>query len=199
MISDQALMSILLTLNLEVHILLLLWRMLIKGAHVLFYVAFVWRILKACIGRLKLIACLGLTIVERIWLDILLTSLHGRWDRTVTCAIGLGIDLLSGLILHVNLMIQVHWNRIIVVWSTHAIRVCINSVLIIIRLIHVLIGLVHGGASDSRHVIPQHISSTIDELALSMLLGIVDVCLGGLFYLRWFHLVIHLIGLQVWR
>ena len=152
--------------------------MLIKGTHILFHMTFIGRILVACICRLKFIACLGFSIVKRIRLDIL-TSFHGRWYRTVTCTIGLGINLLRGLILHVNLMVQVHW--IIVVRSTHAIRICINCVLIIIRLIHVLIGLVYIAASNSGHVISQHVSTTIYELALSVLLGIVNVSLGALF------------------
>lgn len=149
MISNQALMRILLTLNLKVHVLLLLWRMLIKGTHILFHMAFILRILIPCIGRLKLSTCLGFTVVKRIWLDILLTTFHGRWDRTITCTIGLRINLLmSRLILHVNL-IQMH---LIIIRSTHAIRIC-NTVLVIIRLIHVLVGLIYGGTSDSGHVV----------------------------------------------
>lgn len=80
MISNQALVRILLALNLKVYVLLLLSRMRIKGTHGLFHMTFIRGILVACRGRLKLITCPGFTVVKRIRLDSLLASLHGRWD-----------------------------------------------------------------------------------------------------------------------
>jgi len=151
MISNQALMRILLALNLKVHVLLLLWRVRIKGTHGLFHVTFIGGILVACRGWLKLITCPGFTVVKRIRLHILLASFHGRWDWTVACTIGLRINWLSRLILHLNL---IQMQLIVVVRATHAIRIRIYSVLVIIRLIHILIGLTYGSASDSRHVVP---------------------------------------------
>lgn len=159
--------------------------MRVKCTHVLFHVTLGrWILVATGVGRLQFITRLGLPVVKRIRLDILLATFHRRRNRAISCTISLRVHLLVGLIFHIDL---VQMQLIIVIRSAHAIWVRVD-VLVIVGL--VLIWLVNWSATDPWHVVSKHITAAIYQLALPVLLGIINITLWILLNLRLFDLAV---------